>query len=313
MAVRNPSVNSLLDGVFHSDTVTGTVVRGDIVVGNSTPKWARLAKGSANSVLWGDGTDTTWSTTPVIATSITVPTVYGSSSSGGSLTLESTSDSTKGSVKITNFPATSTTDRALLVGTTRSSAIHAAAIPAQIEIGGTVSTSTFGANSLYISTTFTGSGNQPGAILVDPLYQPSSTIALARGMLVYPKADPATGVAITQFRSIEFGIQTGSNGGTIDTTATLVIGGSSFGSVKPATSSTGIRIDNQGSASIPTTFGIDIAGMSGSTTTVGIRMQGATFYFDLPQDATDPTGGGGAAAGRVPIRVNGATKYLAYY
>lgn len=37
--------NALLDGSAHSDTLAGTVVRGDIIVGNSTPKWARVALG----------------------------------------------------------------------------------------------------------------------------------------------------------------------------------------------------------------------------------------------------------------------------
>jgi hypothetical protein len=42
----------------HTDTLVGTVVRGDVIVGNSTPKWSRLAKGSANQVFRMDGTGT---------------------------------------------------------------------------------------------------------------------------------------------------------------------------------------------------------------------------------------------------------------
>jgi len=38
-----------------------------------------------------------------------------------------------------------------------------------------------------------------------------------------------------------------------------------------------------------------------------------THVFELPADATDPTAGGGAAAGRIPVKIGGATKYLAYY
>ena len=38
-----------------------------------------------------------------------------------------------------------------------------------------------------------------------------------------------------------------------------------------------------------------------------------THVFELPADATDPTAGGGAAAGRIPVSIGGATKYLAYY
>jgi len=54
------TTNALLDGSNHTDTLAGTVARGDVIVGNSTPKWARLAIGSANKVLHSDGTDATW-------------------------------------------------------------------------------------------------------------------------------------------------------------------------------------------------------------------------------------------------------------
>lgn len=35
----------ILDSTVHSDTATGTVVRGDLIVGNSTPAWTRLPRG----------------------------------------------------------------------------------------------------------------------------------------------------------------------------------------------------------------------------------------------------------------------------
>jgi hypothetical protein len=50
----------LLDSTHNTDTVTSTVVRGGLVVANSTPKWAQLAIGSANRVLRCDGTDAAW-------------------------------------------------------------------------------------------------------------------------------------------------------------------------------------------------------------------------------------------------------------
>lgn len=47
-------------GPTHTDAATATVVRGDLLVGNATPKWDRLAIGTG--VLHGDGTDVTgWS------------------------------------------------------------------------------------------------------------------------------------------------------------------------------------------------------------------------------------------------------------
>jgi len=38
-----------------------------------------------------------------------------------------------------------------------------------------------------------------------------------------------------------------------------------------------------------------------------------SHVFELPADATDPTGGGGAATGRIPVVIGGVTRYLAYY
>jgi hypothetical protein len=63
----------------HGDTLTASVVRGDLIIGNSTPKWSRLAIGAANTVLKSDGTDVSWVTSTgtgsnVLATSPTLVT-----------------------------------------------------------------------------------------------------------------------------------------------------------------------------------------------------------------------------------------------
>jgi hypothetical protein len=44
----------------HSDTLVGAVVRGDIIVGNATPKWARVAKGNQYDVLMMGANDPAW-------------------------------------------------------------------------------------------------------------------------------------------------------------------------------------------------------------------------------------------------------------
>lgn len=44
----------------HTDTVTHTPVRGDVIVANSTPAWAAVAIGSANKFLHTNGTDAAW-------------------------------------------------------------------------------------------------------------------------------------------------------------------------------------------------------------------------------------------------------------
>jgi len=40
---------------------------------------------------------------------------------------------------------------------------------------------------------------------------------------------------------------------------------------------------------------------------------GSSRVFEFSADATDPTGGGGAATGRIPVLIGGVTRYLAYY
>ena len=53
--------------------------------------------------------------------------------------------------------------------------------------------------------------------------------------------------------------------------------------------------------------GTDVAYM------IDVTATGYDGVLNVTADATDPTGGGGAATGRIPILVGGATKYLAYY
>lgn len=45
----------------HTDTNAASVVRGDVMVGNSTPEWSRVAVGTAGQFLRSDGTDVSWS------------------------------------------------------------------------------------------------------------------------------------------------------------------------------------------------------------------------------------------------------------
>lgn len=59
--------NILLDGTNHTDTLNGAVVRGDLIAGNGTPKWARLAVGGASTLLTTNGTDPAWSTVNLLS------------------------------------------------------------------------------------------------------------------------------------------------------------------------------------------------------------------------------------------------------
>lgn len=46
----------------HTDTLAASVTRGDVLCGNSTPRWARVAIGGAGTFLRSDGTDCAWGT-----------------------------------------------------------------------------------------------------------------------------------------------------------------------------------------------------------------------------------------------------------
>lgn len=51
----------------HTDATTGTVLRGDLIIGQSaTPKWNRKALGASGTILRSDGTDALWSATTLI-------------------------------------------------------------------------------------------------------------------------------------------------------------------------------------------------------------------------------------------------------
>lgn len=55
--------NALLDGTVHSDTTAGTVLRGDLVTGQTaSPLWTRLALGASGSLVASDGTDVVYQT-----------------------------------------------------------------------------------------------------------------------------------------------------------------------------------------------------------------------------------------------------------
>src|SRR3990167_8898184 len=60
--------NHAILSATHTDSTAAAVVRGDLIVGiGVTPAWTRLAVGAANSVLWSDGTDPSWSAAPRLA------------------------------------------------------------------------------------------------------------------------------------------------------------------------------------------------------------------------------------------------------
>jgi hypothetical protein len=71
--VAGGSTHALLSAT-HTDTSAAAVARGALLVGNSTPAWARLTIGGANTVLASNGTDAAWTslTDAYIPNTITV-------------------------------------------------------------------------------------------------------------------------------------------------------------------------------------------------------------------------------------------------
>lgn len=84
----------LLSTTLCSDVTAGTVARGDVITGQgATPKWTRLAKGAANTVLAMDatGTDVVWATAgtgTVTSVDMSVPSIL--SISGNPVTTSGT-------------------------------------------------------------------------------------------------------------------------------------------------------------------------------------------------------------------------------
>lgn len=65
----------------HTDSLTGTVIRGDVLVGNIASLWSRLAKGAANTVLRADASDVVWGSV-VLTTDVTGTLPIGNGGTG---------------------------------------------------------------------------------------------------------------------------------------------------------------------------------------------------------------------------------------
>jgi hypothetical protein len=77
-----------------------------------------------------------------------------------------------------------------------------------------------------------------------------------------------------------------------------------------------INCDNSTTASKAVAIEVNTGGTvlkCAGTPTIGIDVYACTNVLRVAADATDPTGGGGAAAGRIPVLVDSTLKYIAYY
>lgn len=88
----------------HNDSLAAAVVRGDLIVGNATPAWARKAKGTANQalVMDGTGTDPGWGTIADTILSANVPLLNANNQFTGAQVLSALSALTLGSLAPTH-------------------------------------------------------------------------------------------------------------------------------------------------------------------------------------------------------------------
>lgn len=157
---------------------------------------------------------------------------------------------------------------------------------------GTIAQNSNNSRSIKINPTYTGSGAGQAGLEVSPVHQPSATVSVAYGFINITKGQPDTGVTITALHAGFNRIDSGSLAGSIGTSYSQTLAAPSFGTQKPTTT-VGLNVLNQGSASVTTTVGVDIAAQTASTTTIGLRIgtpTGTTSY------ALQLSGTGGTAA-----------------
>ena len=128
----------------HTDTLAGGVVRGDVIVGNSTPRWSRLAVGAASTFLKSDGTDVSWGSVSLGSDiSGVLPIANGGTNSSSALNNDRIMVSSGGAI----VEAGALSDGELLIGSTGAAPVAAA-------ISGTANQVTVvnGAGSITLST-----------------------------------------------------------------------------------------------------------------------------------------------------------------
>ncbi len=273
------SAHNLLSAT-HTDTAAASPTRGDLVVANSTPVWARVAVGTNGSLLISDGTDPSWQTDIKIAGYLRV----GSTSAP--------SNTTAGD--ITGVRGHFGTNAAF--GTGHTLEVNAARF---------ATTGTYETGAISVLNTLTGDGSY-GIYGAPNLAPTAGTPAIQYAFLGIPQINPAGGITLSNAVGFYGRTDFAGTTGAVTTSTPFWVAAPSFvaSAIKP-TFQRGIYIENQGSASINSAWAIWMDKPTGATNNFYIRFNTG--------DATDPTGGGGAATGRIAVDVAGTLRYLAYY
>ena len=317
---------NILDSDSHGDTLTGTVVRGDLIVGNATPKWSRFAKGANGTILQMGANDPAWvalstidhgslggltdddhtqylllagrssnTNDPVISTGAT-GTIYGSDDSLGTLALQGSNHANGGFITVNSYTITG-----------------AFTFPqGAVTIQPTISTSSSDAIALSVSATFTGAGESPSPFLGRGVFQPSASIANATAFVGVARAEPASTITITNLINFFSLLNTASTAGAITNAYSYIAAAPLLGSLKPA-NTFGMNIENHGAASITNAIGLRIAAQSGATNnwTMELPATGDTPTVTWTALGTFPPST--APAGYIRILVGGNTRYMPFW
>ena len=302
--------HTILDGSTHTDTVAQIVSRGSLIYGNSTPKWDELVVGAANSVLWSNGTDVSWSASPRLASI---------ADTGGTVRITLT---TSGTQVILNNGLTSLTGIAGIL-TVAGNEIRDSTGAARIQFQGGVAVTQILGNTYFNSQvavneyidanirfrvydSIANPSGQRRGIGVNQFMTASSalgnlafaaiegimdvqingaggSVPQAQGMLYLAKVTTAAGISgtVTDSRAAMLTRQLGPASATTLTITNsdglLVDSPSNIGAGTIAvTLLTGVRVRTQGLSGVITSVGMDIEAQSGSTTNIGLRNAGTT-------------------------------------
>lgn len=180
-----------------------------------------------------------------------------------------------------------------------SSDIEFELVDIHMKLGGTVPLASNGAAVFSESITINVSANSFAYnMLIQPTFVSSVSLTNLYGMLFLPTASPANATTLTNIIALFTRTNYGNAAGAVTNGYALQVGAPTFlGTLKPTTQY-GLQVQNQGSASIGTAIGVEVAAQSA-----------ATNNYDMSFGTVD-TAAAGAYYGKIPVLYNGLKKYL---